>query len=77
MDEWKPIETAPKDGTRIRVLRGDLQDTVEWFHPLNDWLVERDPDGVHHVLLSWQPTHWMPSDLAVAVCFVVRDHNEQ
>lgn len=59
MDEWKPIETAPKDGTRIRVLRGDLQDTVEWFHPLNDWLVERDPDGVHHVLLSWQPTHWM------------------
>jgi hypothetical protein len=60
MDEWKPIETAPKDGTRIRVIRGDLQDTVEWFHPLNDWLVERDPDGVHHVLLSWQPTHWMP-----------------
>jgi hypothetical protein len=60
MDEWKPIETAPKDGTRIRVLRGDLQDTVEWFHPLNDWLVERDPDGVHHVLLSWQPTHWTP-----------------
>ena len=60
MDEWKPIETAPKDGTRIRVMRGDLQDNVEWFLTLNDWLVERDPDGVHHVLLSWQPTHWMP-----------------
>jgi hypothetical protein len=27
---------------------------------LNDWLVERDPDGVRHKLLSWQPTHWMP-----------------
>jgi hypothetical protein len=60
MDEWKPIDTAPKDGTRIRVMRGDLQDNVEWFLALNDWCVERDPDGVHHKLLSWQPTHWMP-----------------
>ena len=60
MDEWKPIETASKDGTRIRVMRGDLLDNVEWSLPLNGWLVERDPDGVHHVLLSWQTTHWMP-----------------
>ena len=64
MDDWKPIETAPKDGTRIRVKRDDIEETVEWFASLNDWLVERDPDGVHHELLSWQPTHWMPLDLA-------------
>ena len=64
MDGWKPIETAPKDGTRIRVKRDDIEETVEWFAPLNDWLIERDPDGVHHELLSWQPTHWMPLDLA-------------
>jgi hypothetical protein len=64
MDDWKPIETAPKDGTHIRVKRDDMEDTVEWFAPLNDWLVERDPNGVHHKLLSWQPTHWMPLDLA-------------
>ena len=64
MDDWKPIETAPKDGTRIRVKRDDIEETVEWFAPLNDSLVERDPDGVHHELLSWQPTHWMPLDLA-------------
>ena len=64
MDDWKPIEIAPKDGTRIRVKRDDIEETVEWFAPLNDWLVGRDPDGVHHELLSWQPTHWMPLDLA-------------
>jgi hypothetical protein len=64
MDDWKPIETAPKDGTRIRVKRDDIEETVEWFAALNDWLIERDPDGVHHELLSWQPTHWMPLDLA-------------
>ena len=64
MDDWKPIETAPKDGTRIRVKRDDMEETVEWFVPLYDWLIERDPDGVHHELLSWQPTHWMPLDLA-------------
>jgi hypothetical protein len=64
MDDWKPIETAPKDGTRIRVKRDDMEETVEWFVPLYDWLIERDPDRVHHGLLSWQPTHWMPLDLA-------------
>jgi hypothetical protein len=58
MDEWKPIETAPKDGSRIRVKRDDMEETVEWLEWVNDWLIERDPKGVHHKLLSWQPTHW-------------------
>jgi hypothetical protein len=46
MNAWKPIETAPKNDTRIRVKRDDLEDTVEWFVCSNDWLLERDPEGV-------------------------------
>lgn len=58
MEDWKPMETAPKDRTRIRVKRDDLQETVEWCHPLNDWIIERAPDGVGFKLLPWEPTHW-------------------
>jgi hypothetical protein len=60
MEEWKPIASAPKDGTPIRVKRDDLQETVVWFHPLNDWAVGLHPHAAAITLLSWEPTYWRP-----------------
>jgi hypothetical protein len=56
MEEWKPIETAPKDGRQIRVKRDDSEETVVWSSPLEDWLIGWE--GQRAILLSWEPTHW-------------------
>jgi hypothetical protein len=37
-----------------------------WFHPLNDWLVEPDPDGVHHATTS--PSQWTSLIPTAHVC---------
>jgi hypothetical protein len=60
MEEWKLIESAPKDGRQIRVKRDDLQETVVWSRPLNDWAVRPHPYGSGLTLLSWEPTYWRP-----------------
>lgn len=68
MSEWQPIETAPKDGTRIIMTNGAWVDFGWFSHSV--WLGPRaakgawvgdDPrdgrgalDGIH------EPTHWMP-----------------
>jgi hypothetical protein len=61
MEEWKPIDTAPKDGRQIRVKRDDSEETVVWAHALNDWAIGRQPRELERAtLLSWEPTHWRP-----------------
>ncbi len=57
MPDWQPIETAPRDGTRILVCRsGSLpfHDVVEWCDWKPGWLngdMAGDADAY---------THWMP-----------------
>lgn len=59
---WRPIETAPKDGTPIIIAR------PTWFLPEEGWHVVRWDDDcwtVHdgksdHTLRGPTPTHWMP-----------------
>lgn len=61
MGEWKPIETAPKDGTEILV-RGPQRDGGV-YHDVQAW-----PDGWTGMpwpvaLMDYaagEPTHWMP-----------------
>ena len=56
MPEWKPIHTAPTDGSHVFLYRPQIRfvgyyanDEVGWCH-CSDGVPEMDP----------QPTHWMP-----------------
>ncbi len=58
MAEWQPIETAPKDGTRIAVrfesgfeAEANYQSTYG-----GEWHV----DSYKHLPWDGSPTHWMP-----------------
>jgi hypothetical protein len=64
---WQPIETAPRDGTRVllwhprALARGEnvivgwwLID--DWWTSHNCWLNDRDPDSDFDLA----PTHWQP-----------------
>ena len=60
MKGWQPIESAPKDGTRI-LLGWKLQEAVivaRWVAPdtRGDLVWELDEDGSY----VKAPTHWMP-----------------
>jgi hypothetical protein len=63
---WQPIETAPKDGTRVLIYGywdGELSDLDEepevWKarFSLGTWWVDSDQYYVARVV---NPTHWMP-----------------
>ena len=67
MNEWQPIETAPKDGTGV--LAFALGNPAGYFYGVAMW-VNADPDLNPHtpadkLSLWWwpyaiRPTHWMP-----------------
>jgi hypothetical protein len=54
MSAWLPISTAPKDGTRILVVRGNGVGIVRWIGAPHDiWKT----DGDYRIA---RPTHWQP-----------------
>lgn len=65
--QWQPIETAPKDGTRILIYQPDGQwksrrdrrleyiDVAYWHTPGNP-----EHPGFWTGGLTYRPTHWMP-----------------
>lgn len=62
--EWKPIDTAPKDGTWVRLKRKGKEVIGRWSHPLDDWSLGPAAEGAEtgvEQLLSWEPTEWAPS----------------
>jgi len=63
--EWQPIETAPKDGTRIIVANdvyGSVWCDVAWRKMI------RVPDRWESLIgaVPFRPTHWMPKPDAPA-----------
>jgi hypothetical protein len=53
-NQWKPITTAPKDGSRILGTSNSTQVHCYYFHQTDkQWWIDY-ADGP-----SWQPTHWM------------------
>ena len=60
MNEWKPIETAPKDGTRILLATNDYVFEGYWhqYSPHCDgWWKVSDIENLGNTIY---PTHWMP-----------------
>jgi len=52
---WQPIETAPKDGTRILAGSHGCRVSVHYWNSIEKgWMIDY-ADG-----LSWEPTHWTP-----------------
>lgn len=63
MSEWKPIETAPRDGTKVllgRFSKGCEHDgriRVDWWRTH----MKAGYTGFGHFNPEyWPPTHWMP-----------------
>lgn len=76
MSEWKPIDTAPKDGTAVMLCWARDSDgkPIDWreepettgvFVQVASWWPEADGWIVYCSLpqeprLHFEPTHWMP-----------------
>lgn len=72
MSEWKPIETAPKDGTLIDVWLGDASKddllfychenskrSINWYWKNGKFRPHTSAKNIAPVFII--PTHWMPS----------------
>jgi hypothetical protein len=59
MSDWQPIETAPKDGTRILVWDSyDDETVVFWSSSVKDWRLNVAGSYAEDDCHTF--THWMP-----------------
>ena len=56
--KWQPIETAPKDGTKVIVcIAGKEYNSDCAFWRRGYWVIYK---GSVLIILEFEPTHWMP-----------------
>lgn len=68
---WRPIETAPKDGSEVLLYLGTPWSKIEkarWYAPWSNWqcgVIPSDPAREEmYGIGSAVPTHWMPLPVA-------------
>lgn len=63
MSEWRPIETAPKDGTWVLVCGNGWDVQMAWFalnRRINKAYWKNSLEWDDYDLADKHPTHWMP-----------------
>jgi hypothetical protein len=59
VSEWRPIDTAPKDGTEIDIwMSGFRYPNSYWGKVEQAWL-DVDGEKLYDIFFE-EPTHWMP-----------------
>lgn len=58
--KWRPIETAPKDGTEIDLWHEGDRIADAYWKGGRWWAPNFDYDGCDGVIGGPPPTHWMP-----------------
>lgn len=64
--DWQPIETAPKDGSRVLLVRAGIDESAfvgSWSLWSNKdyWTPDHWVDDARNLdLIERPPTHWMP-----------------
>lgn len=61
---WRPIKTAPRDGTKILVGRFTVSSSKKGLIEVDWWRTEKDNAGFigfgRFHPIYWPPTHWQP-----------------
>jgi hypothetical protein len=57
-EDWFTIDTAPRDGTRLRVFAPAMGESVAWWLPAAEVWVEALGSGYMAPYQDW--THWRP-----------------
>lgn len=57
---WRPMDTAPKDGTRILLGKKGFVDAAEWQAEARGWVQNNHPDSGWPDQIFYDPEGWMP-----------------
>jgi hypothetical protein len=70
-DDWQPMESAPKDGTVVRLLCADTTEQLGWWYDVQapdyvGWYSE-ESGGVPLTDLHGEPSGWQPRAIEIVV----------